>query len=89
MGADLRDGIHGRAEIEVDAFDFELARVDLGEVQDVVDQREEVPTGTVTRFSVVIRAELWRSLWVSNRSSRLGKMPSRPASCRSSARPAR
>ena len=48
-----RDGADDFIELEVDGFDVELARLDLGEVEDVVDDGQERCAGIVDLADVV------------------------------------
>ena len=48
-----RDGADDVIELEVGGFDVELARLDLGEVEDVVDDRQQRGAGVVDLADVV------------------------------------
>ena len=65
-GADLDGLFHGFAQPELDALELELARLDLGEIQDVVDDLQQrfggmmrwSPTGAVAAASARLPAAI-------------------------------
>ena len=49
-GENLDGTVDDTSQVELDSLQFELARLDLGEVEDVVDQREQRLRGALGRM---------------------------------------
>ena len=53
LGAHARDAVEDAGQIEIGLFEHELARLDLGEIENVVDDPEQVLARAVDLFKVV------------------------------------